>query len=521
MKSLSTILLLLCTSLLFPSLLYAQNVPMNHELEVEYQLSAAQQLPLSASAMHPWIVQVPDSDSVKRTRGSWVARKLFREHLIGLDSGGIKFTIDPLVNFTGGYETVEGKTTWLNTRGFIVRGRLGEQFAFETSFAENQGVFSSYLDKFIRKNGIVPGSGYVRSYGKAGFDYAMASGYLSYTPGKYFNFQLGTGKHFIGEGYRSMLLSDQSFNYPFLRITTSFWHIKYTNLYAQLQDLTHSTDGAAYWRKKYTAMHLLSWDVTKNFNIAFFEAVIWSAKDSLAQRGFEINYINPVIFMRPVEFSVGSPDNMVMGFMANYRWNKTTIYSQFLLDEFETKNVFKGEGSYRNKSGLQIGVKCLEPMGVKGLYMLTELNQARPFTYSHWDRMTNYGQYNQPLAHPLGANFREWVNMVRYQKGRWIGEAKVIAALYGMDLNGENFGMNIFESYNTRFQDKGNYIGSGLKTHLFYTDLQCRYVINPAMHLEVVAGMKYRNETNAAFKQKDNEFYLGVRTSLLNLYGDF
>lgn len=514
MKVFSTILFLI-----LPAFLLAQHLPMNHDMEVEYQLSLDHQLPLSATAMHPWIVQVPDS--IKRTRGSWLSRKIFREHTIELDSAGIKFTVDPLINFTGGYETVAGKKTWTNTRGFIIKGQLGKQIAFETTFTENQSVFPSYLDKFIRKNGIVPGSGYVRSFSGNGFDYAMSGGYLSYTPSKYFNFQLGTGKHFIGEGYRSMLLSDESFNYPFLRITTSFWHVKYTNLYAQLQDLTHSTDGAAYWRKKYTAMHLLSWDVTKNFNVGFFEAVIWSAKDSLAQRRFEINYLNPVIFMRPVEFSLGSPDNMQMGFMANYRLNRTTIYGQFLLDEFEIKNVFAGKGSVRNKSGLQIGVKSFEPFGVKGLYMLTEVNQARPYTYAHWDRMTNYGHYNQPLAHPLGANFIEWVGIVRYQKGKWIGEAKVISALYGLDENNLNYGMDIFESYNTRVQVYNNHIGQGLRTHLFYTDLRCKYVINPAIHLEAVAGMKYRNETNSAFRQKDNEFYLGIRTSLLNLYGDF
>ena len=504
---------------LFPSVLFAQHLPLSHDLEVEYQLQPDHQLPLSATAVHPWIVQVPDS--VKRTKGSWIGRKLFREHFIGLDSMGVKFTVDPLVNFTGGYESVEGKKTWTNTRGFIIKGMLGEQFAFETTFTENQGVFPSYLDKFIRKNSIVPGSGFVKSNGNGVYDYAMASGYLSYTPSKYFNFQLGTGKHFIGEGYRSMLLSDQSFNYPFLRITTSFWHIKYTNLYAQLQDLTHYTDGAEYWRKKYTTMHVLSWDVTKNFNIGFFEAVVWNSKDSLAHRGFEINYLNPVIFLRPVEFSLGSPDNMLLGFLMNYRLNRTTIYGQVMLDEFKLDEVVSGKGWWANKQGFQLGVKTLEPFGIKGLYLLTELNQARPYTYAHWNRMTSYGHYNQPLAHPLGANFREWVGIARYQKGKWIGEAKVITALYGLDMNNLSYGMNVFESYNTKAQEYNNRIGQGLRTHLFYTDLQCRYIINPAIHLEAVAGMKYRNETNSVFKQKDNEFYLGIRTSLLNLYGEF
>ena len=52
---------------MLPSFLSAQYLPLSHDLEVEYQLSSEHQLPLSVTAMHPWIVQIPDS--AKRTPG--------------------------------------------------------------------------------------------------------------------------------------------------------------------------------------------------------------------------------------------------------------------------------------------------------------------------------------------------------------------------------------------------------------------------------------------------------------------
>jgi len=468
--------------------------------------------------MSPWIYKVPDT--IKRTQGSWFMRKLFREHLVAVDTADVKFTIDPLLNINGGYERIQGKKTWTNTRGFIIRGTLGEKLSFESTFLENQSEFPSYLDKFVRLNKIVPGSGAPKAFGNLAFDYEMASGYLSYTPSKFFNFQFGTGKNFIGEGYRSLILSDQSFDYPYLRITTSFWHFKYTNLYAQLQDLTEA-NGTHYWRKKYTTMHLLSWDVTKNFNIGLFEAVVWSAQDSLVQRGFEVNYLNPIIFLNPVETSLDSPDNMLMGFTYSYRINRTTLYGQIMLDEFRLKDVLAGDGWWDNKQAFQIGVKSFEPFSIKGLFLLTEYNQARPFTFSYKNSIQNYGHYNQPLGDPLGANFREWVSMVRYQKRRWIGQAKLITAHYGKDVNNLNYGMNIFDSYNTHVQEYGNRIGQGLRTNLIYTDLQLRYIINPTIHFEFFGGMIYRNETNTSSTQRDNQIYIGLRTSIQNVYGDF
>ncbi len=510
----------LLLTFLLPSILFAQNIPLSRDLEVAYQLELKEQLPLSTTAMSPWILQVPDS--ITKMPGSWLKRKLFSEHLIGINEDDVRLTIDPLVDFKGGYERVAKKRTYTNTRGFIIRGKIGEQISFETTFQENQASLPSYLDQFAHRYHIIPGSGRLHGYyGGTEFDYSMSTGYLDYTPNKHFNFQLGNGKNFIGEGYRSLFLSDESFAYPYLRITTSFWHIKYTNLYTQFQDISKYQTDTNYFRKKYSTMHLLSWDVTKNFNFTFFEAVVWSGKDSLTRRGYEVGYLNPIIFYRPVEFGLGSPDNELMGFMGSYRLNRTTIYGQAMLDEFRLKDVLKGNGMWANKQAFQLGVKSLEPFKIRGLFAQAEYNQARPYTYSHYDRMSNWGNYNQPLAHPLGANFREGLVHLRYQQGRWIGDVTVISALYGLDQDNKNYGKDIFKSNNSYVQYYNNTTGQGLRTTLFYSEMECRYVINPAMHLEAVVGLRYRKEKNDQWTQNDQEFTFALRTSIFNRYGAF
>ena len=235
--------------------------------------------------------------------------KIFNEHLFILNKKAFQLIIDPLMNSEFGCDLNSSNSTYVNTRGVQVSGAIGNKFSFYTNFHENQATFIEYIDNFISQTRVVPGQGLKRNFKTDGYDYAMASGYISYTPSKYFNFQFGHGKNFFGDGYRSLLLSDNSFNYPYLKITTSVWHFKYVNLYAQFQDigLPHSYELG--FQKKYGTFHYLSWKATKRLNISFFEAIIWEASDSTGTRGFDINYLNPVIFFRPVEFSIGSPDN--------------------------------------------------------------------------------------------------------------------------------------------------------------------------------------------------------------------
>jgi len=448
--------------------------------------------------------------------------KIFNEHLFILNKKAFKLTIDPLINFEFGSDLNSSNSTYVNTRGVQVLGAIGNKFSFYTNFHENQATFIEYIDNFISQTRVVPGQGLKRNFKTDGYDYAMASGYISYTPSKYFNFQFGHGKNFFGDGYRSLLLSDNSFNYPYLKITTSVWHFKYVNLYAQFQDIGLPHSNELGFQKKYGTFHYLSWKATKRLNISFFEAIIWEASDSTGTRGFDINYLNPVIFFRPVEFSIGSPDNALMGLNVSYKIAKTNVlYGQLLLDEFKFSEVTGGNGWWGNKQAFQLGFKSYDIFKISNLFFQTEYNFVRPYTYSHRAVIQNYGHYNQPLAHPYGANFWESVSFLKYNFGRFYFQYKFLYSIIGEDEDGKNYGKDIYKSYNSAENEYNNFVGQGLKTTLVYNDFRASYLINPSYNLNFTIGLTDRTLSNSAENSHSTYIYFTLRTSIDNFYYDF
>src|ERR1035437_6667995 len=304
----------------------------------------------------------------KRVDGdSWGKRKLLYEHFISIDSADYQIHLDPVFDFEGGIDDAANKSTHVNSKGIIFEGNIEKNFSFHADYYETQAVFPAYLTQYVNNtaNTIVPGQGRVKQLNKGGFDYAIASGYIYYSPSKYFNFQLGTDKNFIGEGYRSLFLSDNAFNYPYLKITTNLWKFQYTNLYCSLEDIgrisyptSQPSEGSGqYFTRKYATIHYLSYNVSKRINIGAFESIIFS--DTINNNSFRIDYLNPIIFYRPVEFSIGSPNNALIGAAFNFKFtDNIKFYSQLIIDEFEIKEVRNySHGWFGNKQGIQAGIK--------------------------------------------------------------------------------------------------------------------------------------------------------------------
>lgn len=475
------------------------------------------------SAMRDYMLQaefeLPEDSARKR---SWIHRKIFSEHFLEYEHPDYAFKLSLLPDMQIG-KSSENNLLWQNTRGISIEGRLGDQVFFRSSFYENQTKFPAYLRAFGATAEIVPAQGTIRDYGKSAYDYNYASALIAYIPNKYFNFQLGYDRNFIGDGYRSMLLSDNTFNYPFLKITAGAGRLKYTVMWAQFIDLkTEAFSHDNGYRKKWGVFHYLDWNATDKFSIGLFENVIWQDADSSGKRGFDASYLIPIAFLRPVEFSVGSPDNALMGLNLKYRVsNQSLVYGQFSLDEFKLKEVTSGKGWWGNKFGGQLGFRSINVFNVPKLNFLSELNAARPFTYAQRSSLLAYGHYNQPLAHPLGANFVEWVTIADFQHKRWYLRGQAQYAGYGLDTANTNFGKDIFKSYNTRTSEYGNKISQGIKTNLLYLQGSVAFLLNPKNNLRLEASIAARQETNNIFKNKELIFQIGLRSTFRQLYYDF
>ncbi len=465
---------------------------------------------------------------------SWVGRKVWNEHLFKFQGEGYWFTVDFGLDVQVGKDLdSELDVTYNNTRAAIFQGGLGKNLNFYSVVYENQGRFADYFNRYaesIRPGNegaaIIPGRGIAKPFMGQGYDYPVAEGYLSFSPGKFFNLQFGHGKNFIGDGYRSLLLSDNASPYPFFKLNTTFWKIKYTNTWMSLRDVRPEVTGEDSYRTKFMANHYLSYNVTKRLNIGFFESVMWENDNN---RGFDLNYLNPIIFYRAIEFSTGAQaGNAIIGLTGKYKWNNNFLtYGQWLIDEFSSTDVFGGEGSWKNKHGFQVGAKYFNAFNIQDLHLQLEYNQVRPYTYSHNTITLNYGHANQSMAHLWGANFRELVAIARYKTGRYYGHVKAIYGERGFDFleNGAYYGGNIYRTEEDRPFETGVEIGQGNTTQSFFSQAEVGYIVNPVTNLKFFGSFIYRNfnpEVNTVnhFKNTTYWFNIGLRTDIFNWYYD-
>lgn len=478
------------------------------------------------------------NESLQKNVSSWLGRKFWNENMVQIQGEDYWLSLNPIVDLQlGKASDLDASYTYVNTRGINFRGGLGKQINFTTTIFESQGRFAGYFNDYansLKPSGgnpaIIPGIGIAKEFKTDSYDFPLAEANITYTPSKIFNFQLGYGRNFIGDGYRSLLESDGASPYPYFKINTTFWKIKYTNTYMWLKDVRPDVTAEKTYASKYMANHYLSWNVSNKLNLGFFESVVWTDTNN---RGFDVNFVNPIIFYRSVEFASSSKSgNALLGITSKYKWNnQVNLYGQLLIDEFSFGDIKSGDNSWKSKIGYQLGAKYFNAFKVKDLLLQLEYNHVRPYVYSHSNIITNYAHNNQSLGHQWGGNFEELVAIGRYHKGRYFADAKFTIGKRGFDFDttedGYNYGGNIYKSYEeNRPYDSGVKVGQGNKTNIFIADVQAGYLVNPATNLKFFASFIFRNfdptkNTDTVFKQSTTWFNLGFRADVFNWYFDY
>src|SRR6185312_5090232 len=368
--------------------------------------------------------------------------------------------VDPVIEETQAVESGYNQRVFFNAKGLTLRGTIAGKLGFSAFITDDQERGPSYFGQRAENYLSVPGAGYYKHFKKTGYDYFDNRASIYFNAWKYFDFQIGYDKNFIGDGYRSLFLSDYAAPYFFGKINTRIWKLNYQVIYMQLVDQHFVPDSDFLYPKKYGVTHHLSINAFPWMTVGLFENVIFTRTN-----GYELSYLNPVAFLVSAQQQNGSPDKTTAGLDLKLNIGHTVqLYGQLLIDEFILHQILHySAGYWANKQGLQAGVKYINAFNIKNLDLQVETNLVRPYAYQHDDTVDNYSHYNQPLAHPLGANFAELVGIARYQPAyRWTLEGKLIYYKQGLDSAGINFGGDIFESYLTRPRDYGFQIGSGI-----------------------------------------------------------
>lgn len=388
--------------------------------------------------------------------------------------------------------------------GAEVKGLLNNKWFFRLAAVE--GISQTDTSYFPKT--------YLRDSLSSQLLYTDLRGRISYTPNHIFNLQAGLDHQFIGEGARSLLLSDYGTSYPFGQIRMRFWRIEYSILYQFLRERDNQR-----WEGKFASSHHISLNVTKWLNIGIFESVIFQPKDTLLNRGFDVEYLNPFVFYRPQEYSLGSSDNVLMGLELSAKWKGHTFYSQFILDEFYLAEIRARSGWWASKYGGQLGIKGRLNINGQKFFYRAEYNFVRPYTYAHLSEELNYGNQGSPLAHPYGSNFMEGLIELKWAHNKWF--TKVFANYYmrAHDQNSLNYGNDIYVPYINRPYEYGHYIGQGQKYNGTKTMLSVGYQL--LKHGQLHVFMENHLDYTTLNPQIRYSFVFGVRSLLWNDYRNY
>jgi hypothetical protein len=394
--------------------------------------------------------------------------------LLKSDTSIRRFSFYPDVIFSNRFN--ELKTQFGS--GFAISGNYKDKFSYESDIRigytnQTPVIYNSLLQSkafFLKEINRL-------NYFTADYIYTDVRAKLIYSPHKLVQFSGGIDRIFIGEGDRSLLSGNQGVSNPFVGVHANFSKLKYEFV----QQIWREKFGN-HFEPKGNATHYLSYKHDAHLTVGLFETVIYQMKDTLYNRGFEVEYLNPFLFFRPQEYNLGSQDNVLLGLNVSYKWGNRMYYGQLLLDDFLLSAVRSNNGWWSNKYGFQLGLKGWKTFdSTYQIFYRSEINYMRPFTYSQTTKSSVYANQGLPIAHPLGANFFEMYNEIAVTRNRWSLQAWLQLYVKGNDFfdlqNSPSYGGDIYRSYKYYVSEFKNKVGQGETMHSAQLGIQLSRII--------------------------------------------
>ncbi len=446
------------------------------------------------------------SDTVIRLRNVVYHKKINKNQ---------SFYLYPLIDLNVGLENYNG----INKGFFNQKIGFSTTYSLDTTLLVNFGAyygvsnFDYYSNQFVNRRKSYPGEGFVFYTKKKVPYYYNFIGSVRYNAFSFLSLKFGFDKVKLGEGIRSNFLSYSAPSSPNLCLDFKFWKMKYKVIYSFYNDIENSRYNDKLSEPKYGVSHMLSWNISRKLNFNIVESVIWPGQDSLIKRGYDINYLNPFVFFRPVEYSLGSSDNVFLGFGFSYQFNNHfRAYTNINFDEFSLTEIKNKTGWWATKYAFQAGFKWYDVFNNGKVNFQLETNIIRPFTYTHGSVTQNFSSGGQALAHPLEANFKEFLFLIQYNSPRINIENTFVYYQKGFGSNDTiSIGEDIFYSYINRAYDYAHFIGQGELHHVFINQLKVMYDLDTRVKLQLYALFKYRYDSH---QYNQMMFSVGIKTNL-------
>ncbi len=462
------------------------------------------------------LMRSSEADSIEQANlGNRKFHSAFRSYTAGPDTeadtyglvagrGRGRFVLEPLARFSVGSQSASDS---------YHEAMLGASatYSCDSVFTLSANIIGGYISPFastaVLADSMMSRFPQMDGYTRNGADYLARyfEFYANYRPIKTLMLSIGKGKKFIGDGYRSMLLSASNSGMYYFDMDLTLGNFKYVFSMNTAQNWDNTCDS---YRQLYMIYHAFSYNPARWLNIGGYEAVMQIRRDTLGNTKFmDLHYINPMLFFRPLEFSLGSPDDAIMGLWGKVRIRNHELYGQFMLDDFNFVEIKEHSGTWNNKFSIQAGVK-----GFLGNFRyLVEYDWIRPFIYTHDRTVNSYSMYHQPLANPFGANLKETVVDLKYHMRNWDLELMVDHINVGRDEDSLSMGNNLFKSYDLHKKQFDNYVGQGISEKNMNISLSAEYRCRRLRNFCLYA----RAGRHQMFNNDNKYFILGIKTSKL------
>jgi len=515
---------ILLLTLAFSSALHAQqnDLPLQRDFSIDLERNAAKRDARIHTGLKPVIESRADLTNIQGFRTDstryyyLLTTKLFRDRLLQVREGDALLSVDPILSYEFGADRgdvsayADTNRFYFNTRGFLVRGDLGPKVSFYTMFHENLGRVPQYLYRRALETGVLPGQGRVKLVDGNRFDYGWSQGVLSYSPAQWINVQAGHGKHFVGHGYRSVLLSDNAINAPYLKFSLlspnkrwqyTWWYTKLMHGVGRNDRLPGgaSSENLFHWMR--AAFHHLSVDLGR-VQLGLFEASLFR---SITNRVEPLDplALNPVIGVNTAAKGFDGATNNLVGTDLRIKiTDRVYAYGQFATD---------GPGRY----AWQAGARAFD-VGLRGLHLQAEYNTASTFMYMAARNKEAYMHAGQAMANPLGTAYGEAVGIVELNHKRWLLRGQVNLSMRQREsADTLNLGTSL-EKPDIGTPTEGDAINYGMTI----IDASLQWLVNPNTNARLIGGVMRRDLPGAADIVQSTYWYIGLRTFLFNRYYD-
>ncbi|MFT4205285.1 MAG: hypothetical protein QM610_15380 [Chitinophagaceae bacterium] len=446
-------------------------------------------------------------------------------HLYQKIGEDFSFVADAVGNLQLGNSSDDQKL-FQNTRALRFRGKIEDRVGFYALISENQERDPLYVQKVVNPYpglGILglPGQAFYKNYSNhpGAFDYFGIRGGITFNAGEKLDFALAYDQFKIGDGFRSLFISDYGAPFYFLRANYHINHqLDWTSVVAQT--IAPFTNAAIFGYdstrpRNYMMFHHLDWQATSLLRVGLFENTIFNGS---AGDGKPLGIYNTDPTKGPVstpEKGNTSRSRVGIDFRAVPVRN-VELYGQWLIDGLTNWGT-----SFKNRNAWQVGGKYIDAFGIENLNLQAETNIVRPYAYSSNYVENNYQHYNMPLAHPLGSNFREFVGLLSYRPlKRLYVNLKGIVYKKGLDENGLNYGGDLLRPYTYNKPDEAFKIGSGNGNKVQLYSATASYELIQNLYID--GNYTYRkSETDLSGASNTKFFTFGLRWNMPHKDYDF